>query len=926
MNKKLLALAATGLLYATGVSAHDFEVDGIYYNITSNWWDSNTVEVTYQGDNYWDIEEYSGAVSIPATVTYDGQEYSVTNIGYEAFAYCYSLTSVQIPYSVTSIDSWAFESCSNLSYVSIPNSVTSIGGCAFYSCSGLSYVAIPNSVTSIGDGAFKYCSGLNYVAIPNSVTNIESQAFYGCSGLSYMYIPNSVTYIGGGAFAECFNLSLLVVAGDNPVYDSRENCNAIIETSSNTLVAGTASSVIPYGVDRIGDYAFQSCGLTSIAIPESVTSIGDYAFQSCGLTSIEIPESVTSIGECAFQSCGLTSIAIPESVTSIGYGTFEYCSNLTSVVIPNSVTSIESRTFAGAGLTSVEFPNSVISIGEQSFSGCQNLTSVEIPNSLTSIGNGAFSNCENLSSIVVAEDNEVYDSRGGCNAIIESATNAIIAACKTTTIPEGITSIADYAFSNHTGLTSIDIPNTVTSIGYEAFYNCYNLTSVTIPNSVVSIGGNAFAYCDGLTSVEIPNSVTSIGGCAFYDCDGLTSVVITNSVTSIGERAFAGSSLASIVVAEGNTVYDSRQGCNAIIESASNTLIVGCQSTTIPNGVTRIGNNAFYDCDGLTALNIPYTVTSIGGCAFQYCDGLTAIEIPNSVTNLGWEAFYNCQNLTSVTIPNSVTDIEGYAFAYCYNLTSVTSNIPADKLFPVYVFDGVDKTNCTLYVPYGAQATYSYTDGWDGFANIIEMEAPSYDLTVSSAGYATLYLDYTAQIPEGVSVYTANEVEGNLLKMELVEGVLPANTGVVVKASAGTYTFTYSDTYAPEITDNLFKGSATYEYVDVASTQTAFVLSKVDGEVGMYPAKLTDGRFLNNANKAYLLLTTKLGVSDEELDTSVGGSQLSLRFDFGGTTGVDKVQTESGADAVIYDLYGRKVNKATTPGFYIINNKKVWVK
>ena len=152
-------------------------------------------------------------------------------------------------------------------------------------------------------------------------------------------------------------------------------------------------------------------------------------------------------------------------------------------------------------------------------------------------------------------------------------------------------------------------------------------------------------------------------------------------------------------------------------------------------------------------------------------------------------------------------------------------------------------------------------------------------------------------------------------------------TGFHFASCVEVHAITYSDTYAPEISDNLFKGSATYEYVDVASTQTAFVLSKVDGEVGMYPAKLTDGCFLNNANKAYLLLDgKKLGLSDEELDTSVGGSQLSLRFDFGSTTGVDKVQTESGADAVIYDLYGRKVNKDTTPGFYIINNKKVWVK
>ncbi len=306
----------------------------------------------------------------------------------------------------------------------------------------------------------------------------------------------------------------------------------------------------------------------------------------------------------------------------------------------------------------------------------------------------------------------------------------------------------------------------------------------------------------------------------------------------------------------------------------------------------------------------------------------TSIKIKEGTLLIADNAFRECSSLTSVEIPNSVTSIGFSAFRECYSLTTITSNIPADKLFSISgtVFDKVDKTNSTLNVPYGAQAAYTSTEGWSYFENIVEMDPPSFDLTVSNAGYATLYLDYAAQIPEGVSVYTANEVEGNLLKMELVEGLLPANTGVVVKAPAGTYTFTYSDAYAPEISDNLFKGSATYEYVDVASTQTAFVLSKVDGEVGMYPAKLTDGRFLNNANKAYLLLTTKLGVSDEELDTSVGGAQLSLRFNFGGTTGVDKVQTESGADAVIYDLYGRKVNKATTSGFYIINNKKMWVK
>lgn len=407
------------------------------------------------------------------------------------------------------------------------------------------------------------------------------------------------------------------------------------------------------------------------------------------------------------------------------------------------------------------------------------------------------------------------------------------------------------------------IPGSITTIESQTFSRCSNLSSVYIQDGVKSIDVGAFQFCEKLEVVELPASVTSIGGSAFADCENLE----------------------LIQIAPENGVYCSfnSEGIWGVYSKDMSELIA------VPAGATG-------------EFVIPETVKSVNDGA---CDG--------------------CRNLTSLVIPASVSHIGDYAFADCEGI--ITSNIPADKLFSISgtVFDKVDKTNITLNVPYGAQAAYASKEGWSDFTNIVEMDPPSFDLTVSSAGYATLYLDYTAQIPEGVSVYTAKEVDGDLLKMELVEGVLPANTGVVVKASAGTYTFTYSDTYAPEISDNLFKGSATYEYVDVASTQTAFVLSKVDGEVGMYPAKLTDGRFLNNANKTYLLIT-KLGVSDEELDTSVGGAQLSLRFYFGSTTGVDKVQTESGADAVIYDLYGRKVNKATTPGFYIINKKKVWVK
>ncbi len=516
------------------------------------------------------------------------------------------------------------------------------------------------------------------------------------------------------------------------------------------------------------------------------------------------------------------------SVTSIGSSAFYYCDGLTSVVIPNSVTSIGEYAFSDCyALTSVEIGNSVTDIGMYAFDSCLSLTSVVIPNSVTSIGGGAFARCS--------------------------------------------------------GLTSVVIPNSVTSIGSSTFEGCSGLTSVEIPNSVTSIGDWAFYGCSGLTSVEIPNSVTSIGSAAFSWCSGFTSVVIPNSVTSIGDGALAGcSGLLSIVVDDENSYYDSREGCNAIIEKLSNTLILGCQSTIIPN-----------------------SVTSIGSSAFSGCSGLTSVEIPNSVTSIGFAAFYDCSSLTSVT-----------------------SYIPANKLFPIDsdTFYFADTDQCTLYVPKGAKETYATMEGWNVFENIVEIH-PGYELTVTDAGYSTLYLDFTAEIPEGVEVYTAKEVDGVWLQMEQVEEVLPANTGVVVKAPAGTYKFAYSNTTAPSIENNLFKGSETDKYINVPSNSSAFVLSKVDGEVGMYLAKLTDGSFLNNANKAYLLIdNNKLGLSDDELDTSVDGAQLSLRFNFGGATGVDKVQTESGADAVIYDLYGRKVQQIMRPGLYIINGKKVMMK
>ena len=266
------------LLCSIAASAHDFMINGIYYDIIDS--DSYTVKVTYKGNSFIDYPDvYTGMVVIPETVTKKGTTYSVTSIG--AFA--------------------------------------------FWGCEGLTEVTIPNSVTSIGESAFDACYGLTEVTIPSSVTSIGERAFCGCTEL----------------------ISIVVEKG-NTVYDSRENCNAIIETTTNTLITGCKNTIIPNSVTTIGDAAFSGCpGLTEVTIPNSVTTIGESAFRACdGLTELTIGDSVTSIGKEAFSNCdGLTEVILSNSVADIGDGAFFNCRKLTYIIIPKYVTWIGEHAF-----------------------------------------------------------------------------------------------------------------------------------------------------------------------------------------------------------------------------------------------------------------------------------------------------------------------------------------------------------------------------------------------------------------------------------------------------------------------------------------------------------------------------------------------------------------------------------------------------
>ena len=407
-----------------------------------------------------------------------------------------------------------------------------------------------------------------------------------------------------------------------------------------------------------------------------------------------------------------------------------------------SVTSIGRSFYGCSGLTSVTIPNSVISIDGYAFYNCSGLTSVTIPNSVTSIGSNAFSGTawyNNQPDGIVYAGKVLYTYKG--------------------TMPDG---------------TKVKIKDGTLGISGVAFYNCSGLTSVTIPNSVKSIGDYAFEFCTGLTSIMIPNSVTSIGLCPLHGCSSLT----------------------SIIVEEGNTAYYSHN-CNAIIETASNTLIAGCNNTTIPNGVTSIGSSSFFNCSGLTSITIPNSVTLIGISAFTGCSGLTSVTIPNSVTTIYPYAFSGCKSLTSISIGSGLTEIWGHAFensselldVYCYaeDVPGITGfNAGFDEGDePRHLFSTLG--NATLHVPAGSVDAYKAGSYWNmNFKEIVGFTG-SVKLSKSKAAVEkgkTMTLKATVTLPEKSVTWKSSNT-----KVATV-----TSTGKVKGMKAGTATITCTST------------------------------------------------------------------------------------------------------------------------------------
>ena len=540
--------------------------------------------------------------------------------------------------------------------------------------------------------------------------------------LSLAMLLNIVSVVDFSAYADVQTGS----CGDNVKYSLDTETGVLTISGTGDMYScgpfyqntNIKSVIIESGVTSIGNEVFYGCtSLTSVTIPDSVTSIGSYVFYKCTrLTSVTIPDSVTSIGDYAFYNCtSLTSVTIGNSVTSIGDWAFSGCYFTSENFVNNSNVELDDSskptivdTDAGGfcikdnelvnmrptyAIGEVTIPNSVISIGYDAFEYCTSLTSVTIPDSVTSIGNSTFYNCTSLKSIEVSENNKNYVSVDGILFNKDKSELITYPAGKTDSeyvIPNSVTSIDSSAFENCTSLTSVTIPDSVTSIGEDAFRSCTSLTSVTIPNSITSIDSSVFEYCTSLTSVTIPNSVTSIASYAFYktayynDESNWDNGVLYISDCLI-DTNYNFDSITDYIIKDGTRII-----ANCAFEDCTS-----LTSVTIPNSVTSIGSNAFYNTayfkdklnweNGVlylsnylikaTPTNNDYTIKKgtilIADSAFRGCTSLTSIIISDGVTSIGEYAFSGCRSLTSVTIPNSVTSIGDCAFDECKNLTDI---------------------------------------------------------------------------------------------------------------------------------------------------------------------------------------------------------------------------------------------------------------
>jgi len=691
-------------------------------------------------------------------------ENGVTSIGDGAFKNCYDLQSANIAGTVKTIGDYAFAVCTSLYSVVIAEGVEHIGDSAFEMNESLFGIGIPSSVTSMSGFPFHLCWSLDQIGVsadnpvyssdskgalynkdktlliwtstraeefvvPNTVTEISGLAFAHSINLLSITIPKSVKKIHSG-FLYCDELSDIYYLGSQAdfeeiyidqqdtyltnatwhynscigtdsheyqwVVDSEPNCgNEGIKheecsvcqgkNSENTIIPATGNHTYDYVCDSVCNVCEQS--------REVYNHIYDNACDAdcnrCGAVReahIYVENVCTVCGRVNYDAI-FTYREIEGEIEITGYkGEPE------ELVIPEEIDG-----------------KPVVRIGGYAFYNCESLKSVTIPKNIKSMGNSAFYNCNNLNKV------NITDLAAWCNVEFEySFANPLYCArnlylnnvlVTDLVIPEGVTSIGNYAFTECRNIQSVTIPNGVTCIGDWAFYNLGDLESITVPEGVTSIGDFAFSNCHKLKSVILPDSVESIGGSAFGHCQSLESIRIPKGVTSIGVSIFYNcKNLIYITVDSSNSNFSSVDG---ILFNKNKTKLLKYPtaksdiSYTIPDSVITIEDDAFSYCENLENITIPFGVTSIGKDAFYLCYNLTSVVIPYSVTSIGDNAFCGCNGLISITIPASVINIDNSAFFLCSNLETVNYTGTEEEWNGIFI--GTNNTKLT-----NADIVYNY--------------------------------------------------------------------------------------------------------------------------------------------------------------------------------------------------------------------------
>lgn len=536
------------------------------------------------------------------------------------------------------------------------------------------------------------------------IKEINKNTFSGCVNLNSISIPASVINIDSRAFDDNVALSNIKIATDNPVYDSRNNSNAIIITETNRLLRGCKNTVIPSSIKEISDSAFYNCsGLTRMSIPDNVVNVGNSAFERCvNLEYIYIGEKCSNISKGTFTGCtSLDTLHINSNIilyTKKDGGIYSikdiFGNSFKHVELGNNIKLIPSDSFKDClSLETVNITNNCDSIGDSAFSGCANLKAITIPDSLRTISRSLFEGCSKLQSI---------------------------------RIPNEVTCIKNSAFKGCVALDSINIPANIISMGYSVFQNCSSLKSVILPN-ITEIPTNTFLSCTSLKNVLMPNTIIKIGQSAFSGCVSLDSIYLSRGLVEIGGGAFGSSNINSINIPCCDVAGNAFTSCDINKLTIERNLLTGCDTINFNGNVLMpislnincsfkgidfgclgknkktievsygsninddkkisIPANAFKGCSALKDLYLGENVIDIGDRAFMDCTSLDTLILPSKITTIQDSVFMNCNWLTKVEMPNSITKIGKSAFRNCTRLDSLYLSRGLE-LIDEYAFNG----------------------------------------------------------------------------------------------------------------------------------------------------------------------------------------------------------------------------------------------